>query len=73
MGCVTAKSVLNTPREDIIRRADLEEETVDNVLEVLRAEFEDEEEAPAAEAAADEAPAEQPVQEAPAAEDAPAE
>jgi N utilization substance protein A len=73
MGCVTAKSVLNTPREDIIRRADLEEETVDNVLDVLRAEFEDEEEAPAAEAAADEAPAEQPVQEAPAAEDAPAE
>jgi N utilization substance protein A len=58
MGCVTAKSVLNTPREDIIRRADLEEETVDNVLEVLRAEFsDDEEEAPAAETPAEETPA----------------
>jgi len=41
MGCVTAKSVLNTPREDLINKADLEEETVDNVLEILRAEFED--------------------------------
>jgi N utilization substance protein A len=44
MGCVTAKSVINTPREELIRRADLEEETVDNVLEILKAEFEDEEE-----------------------------
>lgn len=55
MGCVTAKSVLNTPREDLIRRADLEEETVDNVLAILKAEFEDEatEEAPKEEAPAD--------------------
>jgi N utilization substance protein A len=44
MGCVTAKSVINTPREELIRRADLEEETVDNVLDILKAEFEDEEE-----------------------------
>ena len=41
IGCVTAKSVLNAPREMLIEKADLEEETVDRVLEVLRAEFED--------------------------------
>lgn len=54
MGCVTAKSVLNTPREDLVRRADLEEETVDNVLEILKAEFEDD----SAETAPEAAPAE---------------
>ena len=42
MGCLTAKSVLNAPREMLIEKADLEEETVDHVLDVLRAEFEDE-------------------------------
>ena len=41
MGCVTAKSVLNTSREDLIEKADLEESTVDHVLEILKAEFED--------------------------------
>jgi N utilization substance protein A len=41
MGCVTAKSVLNTPREELIEKADLEESTVDNILNILRAEFED--------------------------------
>ena len=41
IGCVTAKSGLNAPREMLIEKADLEEETVDRVLEVLRAEFED--------------------------------
>ena len=40
MGCITAKAVLRTPREDIIEQADLEEDTVDNVLAILRAEFE---------------------------------
>ena len=40
-GFVTAKSVLNAPREMIIEKADLEEETADNILAVLRAEFED--------------------------------
>ena len=40
MGCVTAKSVLNTSRADLINKADLEEETVDHMLDVLRAEFE---------------------------------
>ena len=41
MGCVTAKAVLNTPRQDLIDKADLEEDTVDFVLEILNAEFED--------------------------------
>ncbi len=41
MGCATAKSVLNTPREELIEKADLEEDTVDNVIKVLKAEFED--------------------------------
>lgn len=43
MGCVTAKNVLNTPRQELIEKADLEEETVDNVIRILQAEFEDEE------------------------------
>ena len=41
MGCATAKSVLNTPRAELIENADLEEDTVDEVLRVLRAEFEE--------------------------------
>ncbi|MDE5811323.1 MAG: transcription termination factor NusA, partial [Muribaculaceae bacterium] len=41
MGCVTAKSVLNTPRETLIEKADLEESTVDHVIEILKKEFED--------------------------------
>lgn len=41
IGCTTAKAVLNMPREQIIDKADLEESTVDHVLEVLKAEFED--------------------------------
>lgn len=40
-GFVTAKSVLNAPRDMLVEKADLEEETVDNVIEILRAEFED--------------------------------
>lgn len=44
MGCVTAKSVLNTPRQILIDKADLEEDTVDNVISILKAEFEDDEE-----------------------------
>jgi len=43
MGCVTAKNVLNTPRQVLIDQADLEEDTVDNVIAILKAEFEDEE------------------------------
>lgn len=41
MGCGTAKAVLNTPRELLIEKADLEENTVDAVLNILKAEFED--------------------------------
>ena len=41
VGLATAKSVLRTPREELIDRADLEEDTVDNLLAVLRAEFEE--------------------------------
>ncbi len=41
IGCATAKAVLNTPRQDLIDKADLEEDTVDEVLAILRAEFED--------------------------------
>ena len=48
MGCVTAKSVLNTPREELINKADLEEQTVDEVIAVLEAEFdESDDDAPA--------------------------
>lgn len=41
IGLDTAKQVLNAPRELLIEKADLEEETVDSVLEILGAEFED--------------------------------
>ena len=40
IGLETAKAVLNAPREMLIEKADLEEETVDHLLNVLRAEFE---------------------------------
>ncbi len=40
IGLETAKQVLNSPRNMIVEKADLEEETVDNVIKVLRAEFE---------------------------------
>lgn len=40
IGLDTAKAVLGAPREMLVEKADLEEETVDRVLEVLRAEFE---------------------------------
>lgn len=41
LGLGTAKSVLNASREILIEQADLEEDTVDHLLEVLKAEFED--------------------------------
>lgn len=44
IGCDTAKAVLRKSREELIRATDLEESTIDHVLGVLRAEFEDEEE-----------------------------
>ena len=42
IGLDTAKAVLNAPRDMLVEKADLEEETVDHLLEVLRAEFEEE-------------------------------
>ena len=41
IGLDTAKAVLRVPRENLINEADLEEDTVDYVLSVLRTEFED--------------------------------
>ena len=43
IGCDTAKSVLALSAADIAKRADLEDETVEEILDILRAEFEDEE------------------------------
>ena len=40
IGCDTAKNVLEVPRDELVRRTDLEEETVDEILRVLSAEFE---------------------------------
>ena len=42
IGCYTAKSVLAMNREEIVELADLEEQTVDEVLAILSAEFEEE-------------------------------
>ena len=42
IGIDTAKGVLNAPREMLIEKADLEENTVDDVIRILKAEFEDE-------------------------------
>ncbi len=41
IGLDTAKQVLEAPREMLVEKADLEESTVDNVLRILKAEFED--------------------------------
>ena len=40
IGLDTAKAVLNAPREMLVEKAELEEETVDNLIKVLKAEFE---------------------------------
>ncbi len=42
IGCDTAKSVLSLPVSDIVKRADLEEETVLEVQRILKSEFEEE-------------------------------
>ena len=42
IGCDTARSVLALSKEELVRRTDLEEETVEEVLNILAAEFEDE-------------------------------
>ncbi|WP_320111497.1 transcription termination factor NusA [Draconibacterium orientale] len=40
IGCDTAKNVLNIPRAELIKRTDLEDETIDEVLKILSSEFE---------------------------------
>ncbi len=40
IGCDTAKSVLDLSIEDLVKRTDLEEETIQEVMQVLKAEFE---------------------------------
>ena len=41
IGCDTARSVLAIAPEDIARRADLDDETVEEVIRILKAEFEE--------------------------------
>ena len=41
IGCDSARSVLNLSKEELARRTDLEEETIDEVLKILASEFED--------------------------------
>jgi N utilization substance protein A len=55
IGCDTAKNVLAIPRDELVVRTDLEEETVDDVIRILSSEFNGENAAPATEAAADNA------------------
>lgn len=43
IGCDTAKSVLKLTKEELVSRADLEEETVENLIAILKQEFEEEE------------------------------
>jgi len=40
IGCDTAKSVLDIPIEDLVKRTDLEEETIKEVIRILKTEFE---------------------------------
>ena len=40
IGCDTAKSVLEIGAEDLLKRTDLEKETIDEVFRILKAEFE---------------------------------
>jgi N utilization substance protein A len=40
IGCDTAKSVLELDRDELVRRTDLEEETIDDVIRILKSEFE---------------------------------
>ena len=41
IGCDTARSVLDLSREELVRRTDLEEETIDDVLSILQSEFDE--------------------------------
>lgn len=40
IGCDTAKSILNLSIDDLVQRTDLEEETVQEVINIIKAEFE---------------------------------
>ena len=40
IGMDTAKDVLNVPKGELLNRTDLEEETIDEVIRILQAEFE---------------------------------
>ena len=40
IGCDSAKSVLEIGKEDLVKRTDLEEETVDEIVKILSSEFE---------------------------------
>lgn len=42
IGCDTARSVLELRKEELLRRTDLEEETIDDLMSILASEFEDE-------------------------------
>lgn len=41
IGCDSARSVLELSKEELLRRTDLEEETIENILSIFEAEFED--------------------------------
>ena len=41
IGCDTARSVMELSKDELLRRTDLEEETIDEVMRVLRSEFEE--------------------------------
>ena len=41
IGCDTARSVLELSKEELLRRTDLEEETIENIISIFEAEFED--------------------------------
>lgn len=61
-GYVTAKIVLGTPREVLIEKTDLEEDTIDNVLSILAKEYEDEEDVNDGEESDSEETEEEPVE-----------
>ena len=42
IGCDTAKSVLDLSEEELVRRTDLEEETIKEIYKILKSEFEEE-------------------------------
>jgi len=42
IGCDTARSILNLTADELERRTDLEKETIEDVLKVLQAEFDEE-------------------------------